>query len=187
MPPRRTSRAPASKAADESAPKPQVNGTSNKRAASPERAASPPTKRSRSAASHSENEPPAPAAVRKPRSKATAAPADPAAKKAGKLSPVREAHAVAEHTQVKPYFNPLPTPAPAKRPGLLPFGWGTGNFGQFGMGPAFLDEIPKPKRNTWAEERMEQNAFGENHAGMEYVAAGGLHTIFIDEKGTVRS
>lgn len=190
MPPRRTSRAPASKAADvdNAAPKPQVNGKSTKRAASPEPPAAPPAKRSRSAApkSKSENDPPVPAAERKPRSKVAAAAATPAPKKAKRLSPVREAQAAPEHVQTKPYFNPLPTPPPKQRPGLLPFAWGTGNFGQFGMGPGYLSEISKPRRNAWAEKQIEENKFGEDHAGMESVVSGGLHTIFIDEKGTVR-
>ncbi|KAF9058010.1 regulator of chromosome condensation 1/beta-lactamase-inhibitor protein II, partial [Panaeolus papilionaceus] len=90
-----------------------------------------------------------------------------------------------EHKQLKPYFNPLPTPPPRQRPGLIPFAWGAGNFGQFGMGPNVLGEMPKPKRNTWAEEQMEKNAFGDDHAGIESVTCGGLHTIFIDEKGTI--
>lgn len=87
--------------------------------------------------------------------------------------------------QLKPYFNPLPVPPQRKRPGLLPFVWGTGNFGQFGMGPDVLGEVSKPKRNTWIEEHIEAGAFGEDNAGIESVACGGLHTIFLDERGTV--
>jgi hypothetical protein len=34
------------------------------------------------------------------------------------------------------------------------------------------------------EKKIEEGIFGEG-AGIEYVAAGGLHTVFIDEKGTV--
>ncbi|KAF8969505.1 regulator of chromosome condensation 1/beta-lactamase-inhibitor protein II [Flammula alnicola] len=191
MPPRRSSRAPSAKpastaASDKAAPKPQLNGTSSKRAASPERPASPPPKRSRSEVQTSENDPPAPTG-RKPRSKASVAKTatETATKKSRKLSPVREGHIAAEHQQLKPYFNPLPSIPQKQRPGLLPFAWGTGNFGQFGMGPDYLEELPKPKRNTWAEEQIEKGTFGEDNAGMEYVAAGGLHTVFIDEKGTV--
>jgi regulator of chromosome condensation len=53
------------------------------------------------------------------------------------------------------------------------------------MGPDVLGEIPKPKRNLWVEEKMENDTFGEDNAGMEFVVSGGLHTIFIDERGTV--
>ncbi|KAJ3479447.1 hypothetical protein NLJ89_g12327 [Agrocybe chaxingu] len=53
------------------------------------------------------------------------------------------------------------------------------------MGPGILDEIQKPKRNLWAEEQMQKGTFGEGNAGIEFVASGGLHTVFIDESGTV--
>ena len=68
------------------------------------------------------------------------------------------------------------------------FVWGTGNFGQFGMGPSHLDELPKPTRNTWVEEKMAQGVFGSGPgSGIVRVAAGGLHSLFIDENGTVCS
>lgn len=66
------------------------------------------------------------------------------------------------------------------------FAWGTGNFGQIGMGPDVLDELSKPRRNPWVEEQIEKGTFGGEGAGLESVAAGGLHTLFTDEKGTVR-
>lgn len=188
---RRSSRAPSVKPASKSGPdkpvsKPHPNGTSTKRAASPEHQDPPPAKRSRSGSQPSENDPPAPPAGRKPRSKIAAS--ETATKKPRKLSPVRENAPVQafNQLQLKPYFNELSVPPLKQRPGLLPFAWGTGNFGQFGMGPEVLGELPKPRRNTWAEEQMEDDAFGDNNAGMEFVAAGGLHTVFIDEKGTVR-
>ncbi|KIM46334.1 hypothetical protein M413DRAFT_441417 [Hebeloma cylindrosporum] len=189
---RRSSRAPSVKPAsksglDKPASKPHLNGTSTKRAASPEHQDPPPAKRSRSGSQPSENDPPAPPPSRKPRSKIAAS--ETATKKSRKLSPVRENAPVQafNQLQLKPYFNELPVPPLSQRPGLLPFAWGTGNFGQFGMGPDVLGELPKPRRNTWAEEQMEDDAFGENNAGMEFVAAGGLHTVFIDEKGTLWS
>ena len=68
------------------------------------------------------------------------------------------------------------------------FVWGTGNFGQFGMGPSFLDEVSKPTRNTWVEEKMAQGVFGSGPgSGIVGLAAGGLHSLFIDENGTVCS
>ncbi|KAJ7228383.1 regulator of chromosome condensation 1/beta-lactamase-inhibitor protein II [Mycena pura] len=87
--------------------------------------------------------------------------------------------------QAKPYFNPLPTPPQKKRPGLQVFVWGAGNFGQFGMGPDVLGELDKPKKHTWVEQQMEEGTFGEDNAGIEAVAAGGMHTVLVDEKGTV--
>jgi regulator of chromosome condensation len=208
MPPRRSTRAasaqpvakPPPKPASRAKPKSEVkgiNGTSNKRSASPERTTPPPpAKRARADAKKSENEPPAPVparASRKPPSKtATAKKAsEPAARKTRKLSPVREVEPASEPKpepkQLKPYFNPLPTPPEKRRPALLPFVWGAGNFGQFGLGPDVLQELPKPKRHTWAEKKTEDGTFGEEGAGIEFVAAGGLHTVFVDEKGAVRN
>jgi len=66
------------------------------------------------------------------------------------------------------------------------FSWGAGNFGQFGMGPDVLGELTKPRRNPWVEEQTEKGTFGGEGAGIESIAAGGLHTLFVDEKGTVR-
>ena len=84
-------------------------------------------------------------------------------------------------------MNELPTaPVPPPRPANQIFFWGAGNFGQFGMGPDLLDEFDKPKKHTWVEKKMEEGVFGaETGAGLEAVAAGGLHTLFLDEKGTV--
>lgn len=206
MPPRRSSRAPSAQPASkppskvtDSNPEPQapelngVNGvheSSNKRSPSPNRPTSPPAKRLRSNSKKSENHPPT-IGTRKPLSRAASAKkiTDAAPKKARKLSPVREAEPARvpkpEQTQLKPYFNPLPTAPQTHRPGLLPFVWGTGNFGQFGMGPDVLAEISKPRRHVWIEKKIEEGIFGEPGAGIESVAAGGLHTVFIDEKGTV--
>jgi len=54
------------------------------------------------------------------------------------------------------------------------------------MGSDELGEKDKMARNTWIEEQITSGTFGEPGAGLEAVAAGGLHTLFIDEKGTVR-
>jgi regulator of chromosome condensation len=95
------------------------------------------------------------------------------------LAPVRE------EVQQKPYFNPIPTAPAHARPAAQLFAWGAGNFGQFGMGADFLGEFPKPKRNLWIEEQIKEGTFGDEGAGLETVAAGGLHSLLIDEKGTV--
>ncbi|KZT24604.1 RCC1/BLIP-II protein [Neolentinus lepideus HHB14362 ss-1] len=86
-----------------------------------------------------------------------------------------------------PYFNPLPVPPEHVRPPYQLWGWGAGNFGQLGMGSELLDEYPKPKRNLWIEAQIKDGVFGEEGAGLEAIAAGGMHTVFIDEKGTVWS
>lgn len=54
------------------------------------------------------------------------------------------------------------------------------------MGPDILGDIQKPRRNAWIEEGIASGRFGDNGAGLEAVAAGGLHSLFVDEKGIVR-
>jgi regulator of chromosome condensation len=85
-------------------------------------------------------------------------------------------------------FNALSTAPEPYRPALQLFVWGAGNFGQFGAGPDDLGEKNKPKRNPWVDEKIAEGAFGTSAgAGIETIASGGLHTLFIDEKGTVWS
>lgn len=91
-------------------------------------------------------------------------------------------------SETEPPINAIPEfPAKMVPPAQI-FVWGTGNFGQFGMGPSYLDELSKPTRNTWVEEKIAQGVFGSGPgSGIVGVAAGGLHSLFIDENGTVRS
>jgi regulator of chromosome condensation len=149
---------------------------SNKRAASPD-SSSQPVKRARSrAASVTED------AKKLPPKKT---PATTAAKKVTKQPTVNGLTPIQEQ---KAYFNSLPTPPEHPRPHANQlFCWGAGNFGQFGWGADNLGELSTPKRNTWFENRMPQGDFGGTGAGLEAIAAGGLHTLFIDEKGTVSS
>ena len=53
------------------------------------------------------------------------------------------------------------------------------------MGPDILHELPKPKRSVWSEEQIAHGKFG-GEGGLESASAGGLHTLLVDEKGTVR-
>jgi regulator of chromosome condensation len=191
-------------------PRSRSQQPTKKRDVSSERTPSPPPKRSRiNGIQKPENDPPAPVQTRKPSSRITKPPStavrtstrtvkpnskDAARKKTSpppvakkprrKLSPVPEAP-TAPVPQQKPYFNPIPTSPPKIRPGLQLFAWGAGNFGQFGMGPDVLGELDKPRKNVWAEQQMQESTFGEQGAGLEFIAGGGLHTLFIDEKGTV--
>lgn len=85
-----------------------------------------------------------------------------------------------------PYFNSLPTASEHVRPGLQLFVWGSGGCGQLGLGPDVKDDLEKPRRHMWAQEQMEGGAFGDAEgAGLEDIAAGGMHTLLLDEKGTV--
>lgn len=91
--------------------------------------------------------------------------------------------------QEKPYLNPLPQIPEHVRPAPLLFAWGAGNAGQFGMGldaPNALGELTKPTRNKLVEQMIADGKFGGKGAGFEVVAAGGMSTLLVDEKGTVR-
>jgi regulator of chromosome condensation len=191
MAPTRTTRSastkPASTTTAQTIQKPKSRARSHpiKRAASPDRAPSPPPKRSKlSESEKSENAAPT---TRKPRSKAPASvKKQDTARSRAKKPLVNGLPTVTEEApQQKPYFNPLPTPPPKTRPAPLLWAWGAGNFGQFGMGPDVLSELPKPKKNLWVEEKMQEGLFGGVGAGIESMAAGGLHSLFIDENGTV--
>ncbi|KAL0949294.1 hypothetical protein HGRIS_009372 [Hohenbuehelia grisea] len=192
---RRSTRAASAKPASKAKPAPKAaakpkSQPARKRAASPERDedAAPAAKRSRTSSKKSENEPVAPAKKPASKTKVVAAATKPAAaatkKPRKKLATVQEGQSTPVPQQ-KPYFNPLPVLPSHKRPSLLLWAWGAGNFGQFGMGPSILNELDKPRRNAWVEEKIEEGAFGEDGAGIESIAAGGMHTIFVDEKGTV--
>ena len=74
-------------------------------------------------------------------------------------------------------------------------------MGQFGLGPDDLDEKGRPQLHTWCvqltkaladsrfEEQREDGELGpsEDQGGIETLAAGGMHTLAIDQKGQVRS
>lgn len=188
MPPRRSTRATSLKPTEPAAvkkpiPRSKSFTTTKKREASPERTPSPPPKRARTnGVQKPENKPQATTKARKPPSTTAATAA--AKKPRAKLSPVPETKS-ARVPQLKPYFNPLPVPPEPRRPGLQLFAWGAGNFGQFGMGPDVLGELDKPRKNVWVEQKIQEGAFGDDHAGLESAVAGGLHSLFIDEKGTV--
>ncbi|KAF9054974.1 RCC1/BLIP-II [Hymenopellis radicata] len=55
------------------------------------------------------------------------------------------------------------------------------------MGPDVLGELDKPRRHPWAEQRMQDGTFGSEGAGLEALAAGGMHSLFVDESGTIWS
>ncbi|KIY47664.1 RCC1/BLIP-II protein [Fistulina hepatica ATCC 64428] len=83
-----------------------------------------------------------------------------------------------------PFNSLLAVPAP-RQPPLQLIGWGEGDCGQLGF------DIPaganKPKRNTWVERMIEEGQFGGQGAGLVSVAAGGMHSLFVDEAGSVWS
>lgn len=148
-----------------------------KRAASPD--PSPPPKRKRTEHAEPVKEArPKPVSARKPpsRSNNRTSATKPHINGLAPLHEVSEPH---------PPFNPVPAIPAHPRPAPQLFAWGAGNFGQFGMGTGFLGEFGKPKKSAWLEAQIAEGSLGGKGAGLEAVAAGGLHTLFIDEKGTV--
>ncbi|WVF67604.1 hypothetical protein IAT40_002362 [Kwoniella sp. CBS 6097] len=89
------------------------------------------------------------------------------------------------------HVNPLPQIPPIASPHNALFIWGTGDMGQFGLGPDELDEIARPKLHSWFEEQIEDGKLSrggkEGSGGLETVSCGGMHTLAIDEAGRVRS
>lgn len=81
-------------------------------------------------------------------------------------------------------FLPLPSPPVRRRPGLELVGWGNGHDGQ--LGKELPSVVDKPKKNRWMTQKMEEGVFGhEPGAGLESIASGGMHSLFVDEKGSV--
>ncbi|GFZ51886.1 Poly(A)+ RNA transport protein 2 [Saitozyma sp. JCM 24511] len=87
--------------------------------------------------------------------------------------------------------NQVPQPPAPATPHLALFIFGTGDMGQFGLGPDELEEIGRPKLHSWFEEQIEDGKLSRDgtsgSGGLETVAAGGMHTLAIDEGGKVRS
>ena len=196
MPPRRSSRAASTKPqskletakpAPKAAEKPAARGRSRpaKRPAAPETdsrtpSPTPPAKRRRAGSK-------APNGVAAP-DREIKEPAKKAEKRSKSTKPVekeKKEKKPPKIVQQKPYFNALPTPPEHPRPAPQLFVWGAGNFGQFGMGEDALGEYEKPQRNKLVEQKMEEGVFGGEGAGLETAAAGGMYTLFVDEKGTV--
>ncbi|KAF8527766.1 regulator of chromosome condensation 1/beta-lactamase-inhibitor protein II [Gautieria morchelliformis] len=69
----------------------------------------------------------------------------------------------------------------------LCFVFGTGDFGQFGLGTETLGEISRPRLHAWFETAAKGDILGSEGAGVEKICAGGMHTLAIDEAGKVWS
>ncbi|KAG7087563.1 hypothetical protein E1B28_013518 [Marasmius oreades] len=47
------------------------------------------------------------------------------------------------------------------------------------------EEVPKLARVAWVTQEIPKGTFGEPDSGIVSVAAGGMHTLFVDEMGRV--
>ena len=84
-------------------------------------------------------------------------------------------------------INLLQQPASHPRPPRLCFVFGTGDFGQFGLGTETLGEISRPRLHAWFETAAKGDILGTEGAGVEKICAGGMHTLAVDEAGKVRN
>lgn len=181
MPPKRA-RAASNAQPVESRPR------ASRRAASPEpEKEAPAAKRVlRAAPSNVEKPPSKPAmngkAPAKPKPTATEKPK--AEKAKVEKAKVEKAKAPARARKVAQSINALPQLQQHYRPALHLFTWGSGEMSQLGMD--YNLEINKPRKNAFVTNHIEEGTFGGDDAGLESIAAGGLHTLFVDEKGTVR-
>lgn len=86
---------------------------------------------------------------------------------------------------------PLPivnTPPERIRPARQLFVFGTGEFGQFGLGTDALASIKRPRLHAWCDEAVQDGILGdEAGAGIESLAVGGMHNLMVDEVGRVWS
>lgn len=86
-----------------------------------------------------------------------------------------------------PSLNPIPQPTTHHRPPAQLFVWGMADNGQLGLGTDSLDELFKPRSHAFCENAIQAGRFGPQGAGIEKIAAGGMHSFMIDEEGKVRS
>ncbi|ORX38289.1 hypothetical protein BD324DRAFT_599054 [Kockovaella imperatae] len=82
---------------------------------------------------------------------------------------------------------PIPSPPPISEPPRELFVFGCGDMGQFGLGPDALEDIPRPRMQTWFQEHANDlsRAGRSGAGGLETVTAGGMHTLAVDENGRV--
>lgn len=89
-----------------------------------------------------------------------------------------------------PTLNPVPRLPPPVRPAPLLFVWGSGSEGQMGLGkvPDNGLFVTKPTRHPWIEQKLSTGVFSNGPVnGIIGVATGAMHTLIIDEAGTVES
>lgn len=98
----------------------------------------------------------------------------------------KEAQNLARGSRTKA-INSLQQPSSHPRPSRLCFVFGTGDFGQFGLGTETLGEISRPRLHAWFETAAKGDVLGSEGAGVEKICAGGMHTLAVDEAGKVKA
>ncbi|CAE6441834.1 unnamed protein product [Rhizoctonia solani] len=82
-------------------------------------------------------------------------------------------------------LNSVPAIPEHPRPAYQILIFGNGDSSQFGMGPDATGEYPRPKMQKFFKTASDEGKLGGEGAGVEMLAAGGLHTLAIDEAGKV--
>ncbi|KAI0748365.1 RCC1/BLIP-II [Daedaleopsis nitida] len=98
---------------------------------------------------------------------------------------VEKGKAPARVRKVPQAINPLLALPQHDRPPLQLFTWGSGEMSQLAVD--YNQEINKPRKNAFVASHIEEGTFGGDEAGLESIAAGGLHTLLVDEQGTIWS
>ncbi|KAG8693775.1 hypothetical protein FRC09_010302 [Ceratobasidium sp. 395] len=86
---------------------------------------------------------------------------------------------------VGPTLNSVPAIPEHPRPAYQMLVFGNGDSSQFGMGPDATGEYPRPKMQKFFKTASDEGKLGGEGAGVESLAAGGLHTLVVDEAGKV--
>ncbi|KAJ1305889.1 hypothetical protein OPQ81_010609 [Rhizoctonia solani] len=82
-------------------------------------------------------------------------------------------------------LNSVPAIPEHPRPAHQVLVFGNGDSSQFGMGPNAMGEYPRPRMQKFFKTASEEGKLGGEGAGVETLAAGGLHTLAVDEAGKV--
>ncbi|KAF8706816.1 chromosome condensation (RCC1) repeat, partial [Rhizoctonia solani] len=82
-------------------------------------------------------------------------------------------------------LNSVPAIPDHPRPAYQILVFGNGDSSQFGMGPNATGEYPRPRMQKFFKTASDEGKLGGEGAGVESLAAGGLHTLAIDEAGKV--
>ncbi|QRV83856.1 RCC1/BLIP-II protein [Ceratobasidium sp. AG-Ba] len=84
---------------------------------------------------------------------------------------------------VVPTLNSVPAIPEHPRPCYQMLVFGNGDSSQFGMGPDATGEYARPKMQKFFKTASDEGKLGGEGAGLESIAAGGLHTLAVDESG----
>ncbi|KAG8749282.1 hypothetical protein FRC11_011476 [Ceratobasidium sp. 423] len=82
-------------------------------------------------------------------------------------------------------LNSVPAIPEHPRPAYQVLIFGNGDSSQFGMGPDAMGEYARPKMQKFFKTASDEGKLGGDGAGVEMLAAGGLHTLAVDEAGKV--